>query len=82
MCAAPSFSFVCTQSHRELTHNPCFVWIAQAFHLTSKTQREAWVAQNPGPLAAASAVVLNSSYNRDKTALVAAVHNSRSLFAC
>ena len=34
------------------------------------------------PQTAASAVVLNSSYNRDKTALVAAVHNSRSLFAC
>ena len=25
VCAAPSFSFVCTQSHRELTHSPCFV---------------------------------------------------------
>ena len=25
MCAAPSFGFVCTQSHRELTHSPCFV---------------------------------------------------------
>ena len=23
--AAPSFSFVCTQCHRELTHSPCFV---------------------------------------------------------
>ena len=34
------------------------------------------------PRTAASAVMLNSSGNRDKTALVAAVHNSRSLFAC
>ena len=35
------------------------------------------------PRTAASAVMLNSSDNRDKTALVvAAVHNSRSLFAC
>ena len=25
VCAAPSFSFVCTQPHRELTHSPCFV---------------------------------------------------------
>ena len=34
------------------------------------------------PRTNASAVMLNSSDNRDKTALVAAVHYSRSLFAC
>ena len=38
MCAAPPLSFVCTQSHRELTHSPYFVSTRKQY------ERELWTA--------------------------------------
>ena len=51
VCAARSFSFVCTQSHRKLTHNPCFV--------LARKQRERVFGCYELLLAATSAVFLS-----------------------